>query len=86
MIIQEKRIYACGCLFPLSDNPDIDKSLGMRHRAALGLSEETDAVVVCISEETGNISIAVNGKMTRNLNKEELTNIIKGLLKRRIKR
>ncbi|RLF31544.1 MAG: TIGR00159 family protein, partial [Thermoplasmata archaeon] len=55
MIIQEKRIYACGCLFPLSDNPDIDKSLGMRHRAALGLSEETDAVVVCISEETGNI-------------------------------
>ncbi len=85
MIIQHKTIYACACLFPLSDNPQIDKTLGMRHRAAVGLSEETDAVVVCVSEETGNVSLAVNGQMTRNLEREELANVLKGLLRRRMK-
>ena len=85
MIIQEKRIFAAACLFPLSDSPKIDKTLGMRHRAALGLSEETDAVVICVSEETGNVSIAVNGRMTRNLEKKEMATILKGLLSRKAK-
>jgi diadenylate cyclase len=79
-------LAAAGCLFPLSDNPEIDKALGMRHRAGIGISEETDAVVVLVSEETGTISIALNGRLTKNLTKEELTTILKGLLKKKSKR
>jgi diadenylate cyclase len=55
----------------------------MRHRAGLGLSEETDAIVLIVSEETGTISIALNGRLTRNLSKEELATILKGLLKKK---
>ncbi len=58
IIVSEQRIEAAACLFPLTQNPNIPKTMGTRHRAALGLSEETDAVVLVISEETGSISIA----------------------------
>jgi len=85
MIIQEKKIYACACLFPLSDSPELDKTLGMRHRAALGLSEETDAIVICISEETQKINVAVGGKMYSDLSKEQLSYLIKSNLKRKAK-
>lgn len=64
VILHKHRIHSTGCLLPLSQNPNIDKSYGTRHRAALGLSEETDAVVVVVSEETQTISLARNGRLT----------------------
>ncbi|MBR4205322.1 MAG: diadenylate cyclase CdaA [Clostridia bacterium] len=65
MIIRDGRINAAGCLLPLSSNPDIIKDLGTRHRAGIGMSENSDAVVVIVSEETGVISTAVGGKLVR---------------------
>ena len=85
VIIVGDLIACAGSLFPLSDNPDIDKSMGMRHRAGIGLSEESDAIIIIVSEETGTISLAINGRITRNLSKEELTTILKGLIKKRKK-
>jgi diadenylate cyclase len=85
VIIIGDRIASAGSLFPLSDNPELDKALGMRHRAGVGLSEETDAIVIIVSEETGKISLAISGRLTRNLNKDELVTILKGLLKKRKK-
>ena len=64
VIIHKHRIHSSGCLLPLSQNPNIDKRYGTRHRAALGLSEETDAVVIVVSEETQIISMARNGRLT----------------------
>lgn len=72
VIIQEDRIVAAGCLFPLTQEAHVTKTLGTRHRAAIGLSEETDAIIVVISEESGAISLAAGGKITRDLNKDEL--------------
>ncbi len=66
-IIRNGRIYAAGCFLPLSQNYDISNMLGTRHRAALGISENSDAVAVVVSEETGKISMAVNGKLMREL-------------------
>lgn len=76
VIIEEGLLAAAGCLFPLSQNPRLSKTLGTRHRAALGLTEETDAVVVVVSEETGAISVAIGGKLTRDLNQEGLVKIL----------
>lgn len=86
MVIVEERIAAAGCLFPLSENPDIPRILGMRHRAGVGISEETDAVSIIVSEEKGNVSLAVKGILTSNLSREDLTTILKGLLKKGKKR
>lgn len=72
MVIENNRISAAGCVLPLSDNLEISKDLGTRHRAALGLSEVCDAVVVVVSEETGIISIAKKGKFYRKLNRQTL--------------
>ena len=66
MIIRGTRIHAAGCLLPLSVRTDLIKDLGMRHRAAIGLSENSDAVIIVVSEETGNISLVMNGEITRN--------------------
>lgn len=85
VIIVGDKVACAASLFPLSDNPDIDKTFGMRHRAGIGLSEESDAVIILVSEETGMISLAINGRLTKNLNKEELVTILKGLLKKRSK-
>ena len=71
-IIRDGYIYASGCILPLTDNKDVDINLGTRHRAALGMSEVSDAVIVVVSEETGAISIAVNGKLQRFLDRETL--------------
>jgi len=68
MIIRNGRIYAAGCILPLTQNNDINSQLGTRHRAAIGMSENSDAVVLVVSEETGIISIVVGGKITRNYN------------------
>lgn len=72
VVIRGDRIAAANCLLPLSESTDIDRSLGSRHRAALGISEETDAIVVVVSEETRAISIAVDGRLIRNLSPAEL--------------
>lgn len=67
-IIRGTRIMAAGCFLPLSENPNISKNLGTRHRAGLGLSESTDAFIIIVSEETGVISVVEEGRMTRYLN------------------
>ncbi len=72
VIIKDGTLVAAGCIFPLSQNPDFNKSLGMRHRAALGISEETDALVLVVSEESGGISLAYKGRLVRNMSKERL--------------
>ena len=74
MIIRNNRILACGCFLPLSTNSDIIKDLGTRHRAAIGISENSDAVVVVVSEETGVISLAQEGNLVRNFTRYTLKN------------
>ncbi len=69
LIIRDGRLYAAGCLLPLSNNPDIIKDLGTRHRAGIGMSENSDAVVVIVSEETGTVSTAVEGVLVRGYSK-----------------
>jgi diadenylate cyclase len=76
IVIRDDRIVAASCLLPLSQNPDIDKRLGTRHRAAVGLTEETDALAVVISEETGRISIAQHGRLQQGVSLEELERCI----------
>lgn len=75
-IISGNRILASGCVLPLTTNNNIDKKLGTRHRAALGLSENSDAIIIVVSEETGTISLAVNGRLTRNYDREKLRVIL----------
>jgi diadenylate cyclase len=75
-IIRNNRIAASGCFLPLSSNYDISKKLGTRHRAGIGISENSDALVVIVSEETGSVSLAINGKLTRNYTKEKLKDIL----------
>ena len=76
MVIENNRIASAGCVLPLSDNFDISKDMGTRHRAALGLSETCDAVIVVVSEETGIISVAKNSVLVRNLNRQSLYNLL----------
>jgi len=76
VIIQGDRIVSARCVLPLTQNPDVIIPLGTRHRAALGLSEETDALVLVVSEETGNISIALDGKIRSNFDEESITQIL----------
>ena len=76
IVIQSGRIVAAGCLFPLTQNPKISKSLGTRHRAAVGLTDETDAFVIVVSEETGLVSLVREGKLMRNIDKESLTKML----------
>lgn len=73
IIIRNGRIHSAGCLLPLSKRPDIDKRYGTRHRAAIGLSEETDAIVIVVSEESREVSIAQYGKITHVPDEETLT-------------
>ena len=68
MIIRDSRLYAAGCILPLTQREDISSQLGTRHRAAIGMTENSDAVVLVVSEETGNISIVSNGQIDRNFN------------------
>ena len=71
MIIAQDRVAGAACVFPVSQKELGDRSIGLRHRAAIGVSEETDCVVVVVSEETGNISLCVDGEMTRTTNEED---------------
>ena len=76
MVIARKRIKAAGCILPVSHNVDIPKELGLRHRAAMGSSQESDAIAVVCSEETGRISVAVKGNFQLRLSAEELESIL----------
>ena len=79
VIVQKNKISASACYLPLSESAFISKELGTRHRAALGLSEVTDAITVVVSEETGAISITANGTLHRNLNMQEFEELIRNL-------
>ncbi len=82
-IIEGDRIIAAGCELPLTTNPRYQRTLGMRHRAGVGLSEETDALVVLVSEETGAISLAIRGHLRRSLTTETLKRLLEVSLKGR---
>lgn len=81
LIIQHGRIVAAACLFPLTQNMDLSRIFGTRHRAALGLSEETDAIMIVVSEERQDISVVYRGDLYKNLTKEEMFTKIKETLK-----
>ena len=83
VILRGDRILAARCVFPLTQRSDLDGELGTRHRAAIGLSEETDAVVVVVSEETGTISLAHDGRLFRHLTAEKLRRYLAALLPER---
>ncbi len=80
VIISKGKVLAAGVILPLSTNPDIAKDLGTRHRAAIGITEITDAVAIVVSEETGYISLAVSGKITRDITPATLRKILSQLL------
>ena len=80
VIIQKGKLTRAGCLLPLTQNPDVSKALGTRHRAAIGLTETTDALVLVVSEETGGISVVVGGKITRDLPQHVLRKVLHRLL------
>ncbi len=84
VIIGDSKIKAAGCFLPLSQNESISKELGTRHRAGIGISESTDAVVVIVSEETRKISVAVGGTLTRNLSEDTLETMLKKAFSREL--
>lgn len=80
VIIRGNRIVAARCIFPLSLNPELHKTLGTRHRAAVGLTEETDAVAIVVSEETGTISVSYRGRLSRGLGTDRLKRFLVALM------
>ncbi len=80
VIIRDGRIEAAGCVLPLTQRTNLSKDLGMRHRAGIGLSEESDAVIIVVSEETGAISVAMDGMLKRHLNGEALDKLLRSEL------
>ncbi|MDD4689008.1 MAG: diadenylate cyclase CdaA [Eubacteriales bacterium] len=80
VVIRDGRVHSAACVLPLTQNPNLDSELGTRHRAGIGMSENSDAVVVIVSEETGKISLAVTGKLTRNLTEESLRKALRKLM------
>src|SRR5690606_4690443 len=82
-LIQEGRIAAAACFLPLTVNPKLDRDLGTRHRAAIGLTEETDALAVIVSEERGEISLSVDGTLERHLSPDVLRDRLHHLIRER---
>lgn len=80
VIISKGRIKAARCILPVTENPDLPAAFGLRHRAAIGMTEVTDSIVLVVSEETGQISLALNGEIFANLSKSELRNKLNGYL------
>lgn len=80
VIVRDGRVHAAGCILPLTQNKDLASELGTRHRAAIGMSEQSDAVVVVVSEETGSVSVAINGVLQRDVSNGELREILLGEL------
>ncbi|MFH1227833.1 MAG: diadenylate cyclase CdaA [Planctomycetota bacterium] len=79
VVIKDERVIAAGCLFPLTENKNIPKTIGTRHRAAIGLTEESDAIVLVASEETGQVSLCVNGQLKSGMDKEAIKKTIHDL-------
>ena len=79
IVIRQQRIAAAGCLFPLTDNPHFSRELGTRHRAGIGITEESDAAAIIISEETGRVSLAVRGTLQQDLDEKDLTRALEEL-------
>ncbi len=86
VIIRDGRVWQAGTFLPLTANAELDRTLGARHRAALGISEETDAVVVVVSEERGAISLVFNGNVVRDVDATSLRDALPGLLFRRVRK
>ncbi len=80
VIVRHGRVLGAGCMLPLSKNVNLSRDLGMRHRAGIGMSENSDAVVVIVSEETGSISVAIGGMLKRHLKSETLENLLRNEL------
>lgn len=80
VVIRDMRVHAAGCVLPLSSNLDKAKNLGTRHRSGLGMSENSDAVVVIVSEESGKISTAIDGELVRGYNRDTLTQVLRSNL------
>ena len=80
VIVRHGRALGAGCMLPLSKNVNLSRDLGMRHRAGIGMSENSDAVVVIVSEETGSISVAIGGMLKRHLKPETLENLLRNEL------
>src|SRR5437016_10673327 len=80
IIVQDDRVAAAACFLPLTVNPKLSKELGSRHRAAIGLTEENDAIAIVVSEETGRISIVVDGQIERGLSPDELRARLRALV------
>jgi diadenylate cyclase len=80
VIIRGNRIVAAGCLFPLCQRPELSRGLGTRHRAAMGLTEETDAIAIVVSEETGTISISTRGRLSRDFTEDRLRQFLSAVL------
>ncbi len=85
-IVKQNRVYKAGAFLPLSLNPNLPQTVGTRHRAAIGITEETDAVAVVVSEETGAVSVSYTGKMIKNLDPQKLKKVLKGLLVKKSER
>jgi diadenylate cyclase len=81
LILQQGRIVAAGCLFPLTQNQELSRIFGTRHRAALGLSEETDAIIIVVSEERQDISLVYRGRLYKDLSREDLLSRVKEIIK-----
>ncbi|WZL72413.1 diadenylate cyclase CdaA [Clostridiaceae bacterium 35-E11] len=81
VVIRKDKIAAAGCFLPLTENPNLSKDLGTRHRAGIGITERSDALAIMASEETGAISVAIDGKMSRYLDAKTLTRILKNAFK-----
>ena len=80
VIISGSRIVAAGCLFPLCQQPELSRGLGTRHRAAMGLTEETDAIAIVVSEETGTVSISTRGRLSRDFDEDRLRRFLSSVL------
>ena len=80
VIVRNGRIIGAGCILPLSGNTNLSRELGMRHRAGIGISENSDAVVAIVSEENGTVSVAINGMLKRHLSPETLYRILRNEL------
>ncbi|TAN59501.1 TIGR00159 family protein, partial [bacterium] len=83
VVIQHNRIVAASCIFPLSQKQDLSRVFGTRHRAAIGLSEQSDALIIIVSQETGDVSLCGNGKMTRDLDLSALRQNLRNNFKHR---
>lgn len=80
MLITDGKVHSAGCILPVSDSTTLPKSAGLRHRAGVGITEQTDALSIIVSEETGQISIARRGHLTKNIQKDQLSKILRKLL------